>query len=87
MTQYEKIIRYLLKNRRGMTMHDAYMMYINSPHKRIGELEQKGIKIDRLTVKTEKGKNIVMYRLSDPGQEEIRKIIGEWHEQVSTVQR
>lgn len=75
MTQREKILRYMLKHK-GMTMRDGYMMYINSPHKRIADLERLGIKIEHATIKTVEGKHIVFYRLIDPAQEEIAKVLG-----------
>ena len=74
MTQCEKILRYLLKHN-GMTMRDGYLMYINSPHKRIGELERAGVKIDHLTIKRN-GKSIVLYRLADREQKEINDFLG-----------
>lgn len=75
MTQHEKILRYLLKNPHGMTMRDGYLMYINSPHKRVAELEEMGVKISHTRIESPGGSRIVLYRLEDPGQERISEIL------------
>lgn len=78
MNQQEKILRYMIKNPRGMTMRDGYLMYINSPHKRIAELEQTGVKINHLPEKTDGGARIVRYVLADPKQDRIGELIEKW---------
>ena len=76
MTQQQKILKYLLKHPNGMTMRDGYLMYINSPHKRVKELEEQGVKIAHIPIQTKQGKRIVLYVLKDPHQEEIIAIMG-----------
>lgn len=73
MTQCEKILRYMVNHPEGMTMRDGYLMYINSPHKRIGELEQMGIKILHIPDKTEHGARIVRYVLADKNQDRVKE--------------
>lgn len=75
MTQCEKILRYMLKHPEGMTMRDGYLMYINSPHKRVSELEQRGVKIKRVPITSPGGARIVCYKLAEPKQEQIAKLL------------
>ena len=75
MTQCEKVLRYLVKHPKGMTMRDGYLMYINSPHKRVSELEALGVKILHTPEKTEHGARIVRYVLADKDQDRVKELM------------
>lgn len=75
MTQCEKILRYMVNHPEGMTMRDGYLLYINSPHKRVSELEQMGVRINRTRIHSPRGASIVLYKLADPKQDRIREIL------------
>ena len=76
MTQHEKVLRYLSKNRR-MTIRDGVVkLYINSPHKRVKELEEMGVAIKHIPV-TKDGVRFVVYVL-EPGQERVAELLEAW---------
>lgn len=76
MTQHEKVLRYL-KEHRGMTIRDGVVkLYINSPHKRVKELEEMGVKIKHIPV-TKDGTRFVLYMM-EPGQERVTELLNKW---------
>ena len=74
MTQHEKILRYLVKNRQ-MTVRDGVTkLYINWPHKRVRELEAMGVVIRHVEM-VKDGVRFVVYMM-DPNQERVRELLG-----------
>lgn len=68
MTQYEKILRYMLVNpKTGVTIRDGLKLNINWLHKRIRELEEMGIEIRRVDENNE-GVRFRRYFLMNPKQ-------------------
>lgn len=76
MTQKEKIIRYLMKHKKGMTNGDGMrILMINCPHKRIAELTSEwGIKIERDYIPDpyHKGHTLTRHRLVDRKQKALQ---------------
>ena len=77
MTQHERILRYLVAHPgTGMTIRDAVVkLNINWPHKRISELEERGIGILRGTDQTEDGVTFRRYYLRDPDQDQVHDLL------------
>ena len=78
MTQHEKVLRYMLEHKNGITIRDGFIkLNINWTHKRIAELEEMGVKIKRLTEARE-GVAFRRYVLEDPEQERIKELLEAW---------
>jgi hypothetical protein len=76
MTQHEKVLRYLVTHpKSGLTIREGVTkLNINWTHKRIGELEQMGVKINRIDDERD-GVRFRRYVLKDPNQERIEELL------------
>lgn len=79
MNQHEKILRYMVEHpKTGITIRDGFIkLNINWTHKRIGELEEMGVKIKRLDESRE-GVSFRRYILTDPKQERVTALLSAW---------
>lgn len=79
MSQHEKILRWLVEHPKGgITIREGFIkLNINWTHKRIGELEQMGVKIKRIDEARE-GVTYRRYVLEDPEQERVKALLEMW---------
>lgn len=79
MSQHEKILRWLVDHpKSGITIREGFIkLNINWTHKRIGELEQMGVKIKRIDEARE-GVAYRRYVLEDPEQERVKALLEMW---------
>lgn len=79
MSQHEKILRWLVDHPKGgITIREGFIkLNINWTHKRIGELEQMGVKIKRIDEARE-GVAYRRYVLEDPEQERVKALLEMW---------
>ena len=73
MTQHEKILRCMVAHPGGITIRDGMMLGINWPHKRIAELEEQGVQVDRIDTEKD-GTRFRLYRLR-PGQDRVKQLM------------
>lgn len=79
MSQHEKILRWMVAHpKSGITIREGFIkLNINWTHKRIGELEQMGVKIKRIDEARE-GVAYRRYVLEDPEQERVKTLLEMW---------
>lgn len=79
MSQHERILRWMVEHpKSGITIREGFIkLNINWTHKRIGELEQMGVKIKRIDEARE-GVAYRRYVLEDPEQERVKALLDMW---------
>lgn len=79
MSQHERILRWMVEHpKSGITIREGFIkLNINWTHKRIGELEQMGVKIKRIDEARE-GVAYRRYVLDDPEQDRVKALLDMW---------
>ena len=75
MTQHEIVLREMIAHpKTGVTVRDGLRLGINWIHKRVGELEQLGVKVKRIDAE-ENGKRFRRYVLMDVQQDVVADLL------------